>query len=147
MRFHPLSDEKTRVIFQEGITSQVEPLDPGVQRQILKKLKSLCESDYPPDAIEHERIQNLQIFAAGDQIRLYTKVVTNIPSGSSEYHIIYVLYIDEGHDYNHTDLATYNLDAQRLLEEITALGTIGDVETYLEDHNAMGPENFERLLE
>lgn len=93
-----------------------------------------------------EQIGNLDIIAAGDQCRLYTKVVPNIPRGQTEYHVIYVFYIDESHDYQQSDLATYHPQAQQVVETLTDYSDVGDVEQYLKQNGALDADDVSDLL-
>ena len=142
----PFSDEETRVIFGEGTLASLSQCDGKKQEKILKKLRDICESVSPPDQFIYEKIQNVDIIRPGDACRLYTKVVTYIPEGNTEYHIVYVLYIDADHEYDHGNLVTFNEGAQAKLECITALETVDDVELYLSEHDAMGADDLSELL-
>lgn len=93
-----------------------------------------------------ERIANLDILVVGDQGRLYTKVVDEIPRGNTEYHVIYLFFIDPNHDYPHTALATYSRNAEEKTEEVTALETVPAVEQYLTDHDALDKDDLRDLL-
>ena len=143
----PLSDEDTRVIFSDEAMDRLGRLEGSQQKQLLRRLLSILKAETPPSAHLHERIQNLDIIAAGDTIRLYTKVVENIPRGNTRYHIINVFYIDEGHDYLQRKLATYNTAAQERADRITSLVDIDDVEAYLERMNALDAADLQDLLE
>jgi len=68
--------------------------------------------------------------------RLYTKVVDEIPRGDTEYHVIYLFFIDPYHDYPHKALAAYSPSAEAKAEEVTALEQVSDVEQYSVLHKA-----------
>lgn len=143
----PFSDEETRVIFGKGTLSDLAECDGQTQEQLLKRLVTICENVSPPDHFIYETIKNLDIIRAGDTCRLYTKVVTNIPEGNTEYHVIFVLYIDADHDYDQSDLTRFSKQAQADLDEITNLETVPDVKEYLEDHDAMDVSDLQELLD
>ena len=143
----PLSDEDTRVIFSNEAKDRLDRLEGSQQKQLLRRLLSIVEAETPPSAHLHEQIQNLDIIAAGDSIRLYTKVVENIPRGNTRYHIISVFYIDEGHNYPHQKLATYNPAAQDRVDRVTSLDDVDDVEAYLERMDALNGDDLRDLLE
>ena len=142
----PLSDEKTRIILSNESGSNLDSLDGAKQRDVLKKLLDIAESDASPDSFVYEKIQNLDIIKYGSQGRLYTKVVTNIPRGNTEYHIVYVFFIDDKHGYDRSDLVTYGSEAQGRVDEITSLEDVDDVESYLDEYDALGPDDFRDLL-
>ena len=143
----PLSDEKTRVIFGGETLSNLAALDATKQRIVLERLLTILERAAPPDQFIYEKIGNVDIIRAGGQCRLYTKVITNVPREDTEYHVIYVLYIDSEHEYNQADLATYSGYAQARLEEVTSLATVSDVEAYLDENNAFSHDDLFDLLD
>ena len=142
----PLSDEETRIIFAGEAASNLQSLEGSEQKQILNRLVNILESGASPSALVHEQIGNLDIFVVGDQIRLYTKVVDEIPRGNSAYHVIYLFYIDDDHDYENTTLATYSPEAKQKAEKVTAIETVSNLEAYLEEQNAMDADDLRDLL-
>lgn len=79
MSWIPLTDEETRVIFAGEAASNLGSLEGSEQRQAINRLVSILENEANPSSLVHEQIGNLDIFTAGDQIRLYAKVVDEIP--------------------------------------------------------------------
>lgn len=142
----PLSDEETQVIFASETLDNLKSLDATKQELVLSRLADIASSESPPSQFVREQIKNIDIIAAGDQCRLYTKVVTHIPEGDTAYHLIFVLYIDDTHEYKQRDLVTYNTLAQDLLEAATSLDSVTDVEGYLEHHNALDVDALRSLL-
>ena len=142
----PLSNEKTRIIFAGEAASNFESLEGSEQRQILKRLVNILENDVKPSSLVYEQIGNLDIFAVGDQIRLYTKVVDEIPRGNAEYHVVYLFYIDDDHDYENKTLATYSPKAERKAEKVTSIDTVPNLEAYLEENDAMDANDLRDLL-
>ena len=143
----PLTDEETRIIFAGEAASNLRSLEHSEQEQIIKRLCAILESDAKPSSLRYERIGLLDIYAAGDQIRLYTKVVDEIPRGDAEYHLIYLFYIDDDHEYKQTDLATYSPAAEAKLQEATSLETVHDVEAYLDRMSAVDAADLRDLLD
>ncbi|MDS0280371.1 hypothetical protein NDI85_21530 [Halomicroarcula sp. S1AR25-4] len=143
----PLSDEETRFIFAGEARSNLGDCDPGDQRQIINRLIDIADRQSPPGQLVHEKIQNIDIFTAGDQCRIYTKTVTYVPENEPTYHIIFLLYIDDAHDYEQRVLAEYNQLSQTLLEAATSLDSVTDVEAYLEHHNALSPDDLRSFLD
>jgi len=143
----PLGDEKTRVIFAGEAASNFRALEGSEQQQVLKRLVSILENEVVPSSLVHEQIGNLDIYTVGSQIRLYTKVVDQIPHGNAEYHVIYLFYIDDDHEYEHRTLATYSPEAKQKAEQVTALDTVPDVETYLQEQDAVDTEQLRELLQ
>jgi hypothetical protein len=142
----PLSDEETRVIFAGEAASGFADLDPSEQEGLIRRLLSIITSEAPPSSFVHERIANLDIITVGDQMRLYTRVVDEIPRGNTEYHVIFLFYIDPRHDYAHQTLAEYSWDAESRAETVTSLDTVSDVDAYFEEHNALAEDDLRELL-
>lgn len=92
----------------------------------------VLDSKAVPTALVQEQIGNLDIYTACDQMRLYCKVVDQIPRGNAEYHVIYLFYIDDEHDYPQEQLATYSPQAAEKAATETALESVGDVEAHLD---------------
>jgi hypothetical protein len=143
----PLSDNETRVIFAGECESNLAALEGREQQAVLNRLLSIVENPSNPRAFVHERIQNLDIITAGDQIRLYSRVVEDIPQGDSVFHVIYIFYIDDDHDYQNHELSTYSVEAQNLVEIVTALELVSDVEEYFEEMNALDADDLRDLLD
>ena len=143
----PLTDEETRVIFAGEAASNLRSLEGSEQNQIISRLVDILERDTPPSAMVQERIGLLDIYTAGDQIRLYTRVVDKIPRGDAEYHLIYLFYIDDDHRYDQRELATYNQTAEAKLQEATTLETVQDVDAHLDTMNALDADDLRDLLD
>jgi hypothetical protein len=143
----PLSDEESRVIFAGEAASNFGALEGSEQQQVINRLVSVLDNEAKPSSFVHEQIGNLDIYTAGDQIRLYTKVVDGIPRGNAEYHVIYLFYIDDDHDYQNRKLATYGARAETKVEQVTSLRTVTDVEEYLSEQNAMDADELRDLLQ
>jgi hypothetical protein len=141
----PLTDEETRVIFAGEAAANFGAPGGSEQRQLISRLVDILESDAVPSALVHEQIGNLDIYTAGDQMRLYCKVVHQIPRGNAEYHAIYLFYIDDDHNYPREKLATYSPQAAEKAETVTVLSTVDDVEDYLEDHDALDVDDLREL--
>lgn len=142
----PLSDEETRVIFTGEAAQGLADLDPSEQEEVIRRLLNIVTSEAPPSSFVYERIANLDIITVGDQGRLYTKIVDEIPRGNTKYHVIFLFYIDPHHDYQHTTLAEYSRGAESRAEAVTSLDTVPDVEQYLEDHDALSKDDLRDLL-
>lgn len=142
----PLSDEESRVIFAGEAASNFGALEGSEQKQVINRLVTILESDTKPSSLIYERIGNLDIFTVGSQIRLYTKVVDEIPRGNAEYHVIYLFYIDDDHDYDNKTLATYSPEAKTKVKRITAIQTVPDVEQYLYENDALDAAALRDLL-
>ena len=146
MGYIPLGDEQTWVIFAGESQSNLASLEGSEQQQILTKLLQIAESDANPTAFRYEQIKNVDIIAVGDQIRLYTKIVDGIPSGNAEYHLIYLFYIDDDHEYEADTMSTYALESQTALDTATSLETVGDIESYLSEMQALDADALGDLL-
>jgi hypothetical protein len=144
--FVPLSNEKTRVIFAASSLSGLAKLDGRKQKGVLRCLISVIESESKPRQLAHEEIKNLDIFTVGSTARIYTKIVENIPRGNKKYHLIYVFYIDDQHDYEQSDLFKYSQRADTKANEATSLSDVSDVEEYLKRQDARTAEDLRSLL-
>lgn len=140
-------DEETHVIFEGSSTNHLEELGANKQRDVLEKLRDVASSDAPPDAFVYERIKNIDVLKFSKDGRIYSKIVTDIPQEGTQYHVVYVLYVDEDHDYDPTDLAEYNVEAQTKLDALTDLTDVTDVERYLDEHNSLDERDLEELTE
>ncbi|PGF17181.1 hypothetical protein CP556_14360 [Natrinema sp. CBA1119] len=148
MAYIPLGgSEETHVIFDGGIPTHLADLSASEQRDLLTKLRNIAREDAPPDGYVYEQIGNLDIIKFSGTGRTYTKVVTFIPERNTHYHIIYVLYVDEDHDYDQGGLGKLSQQAQQTLEMITNLESVKDVETYLEDQNSLTADDLDDLLD
>ena len=139
--------EETHIVFHEGIGSHLGELSANEQRDLLKTLRNVADSDAPPDNFVDEKIGNLDIIRFSKGGRIYSKIVTSIPQGNTEYHVIFVFYIDEDHDYNRGDLATYSQGAQQRMEQAISLSTVDDVALYLEEQDSLTAEDLTDLLD
>lgn len=141
----PLSDEETNVVFTETARETLGGLNADDQKAILSRLLDIVTSSALPSSFVRERIANLDIIAVSDQCRLYTKVVEEIPEGDTEYHVVFLFYIDVTHDYPHSALATYSRSAEQFVEHVTSLDGVDDVEAYLEANDALGAAELRAL--
>lgn len=141
-----LSDEETRVIFAGEAAAGLAELDASQQEEVLQRLLNIVTSEAPPSAFVYEQIANLDIITVGDQGRLYTKVVDEIPRGDTEYHIIFLFFIDPYHDYPHKALAEYSTSAEQKAEAATALESVDDVDEYLAAYDALDEADLQDLL-
>ncbi|WP_460921728.1 hypothetical protein [Salinarchaeum chitinilyticum] len=130
MRRVPLSDEETRVIFAGEAARCLAELDATGQEEIVSRLLNIVASDALPSSFVHERIANLDIITVGDQCRLYTRVVDEIPRGDTEYHVLFLFFIDPTHEYPHATMAEYSRSAEAKAEIVTALETVPDVDSF-----------------
>lgn len=146
MSYVPLSDGETRVIFAGEAVDDFATLDASQQEEVITRLLNIVTSEAPPSSFIYESIANLDILTVGDQGRLYTKVVDAIPRGDTEYHVIFLFFIDPYHDYPHKALAEYSSSAAATVEEITTLETVSDVEQYFVDHDALDETDLRDLL-
>lgn len=147
MAYIPLGgSEETHVIFEGRIPEQLARLEASEQRELLTKLKNVAEGDAPPDSYVYENIGNLDIIRFSDGGRAYSKVITYIPEGNTQYHVVYVLYVDEDHEYNRGELGKFSHRARRKLDAITDLESVENVESYLEDHDSLTADDLDDLL-
>ena len=147
MREVPLSNEETRVIFTGQSLSGLADLEGSKQKAVIHCLISIIESASKPRSRAHEQIANLDIFTAGSTIRLYTKVVEDVPRGNEKYHLIYLFYIDHKHEYARSDLVEYSERAQANMEIATSFETVCDVEEYFEEQNAYDADGLRAFLQ
>lgn len=142
----PLSNEETRVIFAGEAAEGLGKLDASEQEAVISRLLNIVTSEAPPSAFVYERIDNPDIITVGDQGRLYTKVVDEIPRGNTAYHILFLFFIDAGHDYPSRALAEYSRTAAARAENVTALERVEDVDQYLSARDALTERDLRELL-
>jgi hypothetical protein len=138
--------EETHIIFEGDFPEHLARLDASEQRGLLVKLRNIAMEDAPPDSYVYEQIGNLDILKFSEKGRVYAKVITYIPEGNTQYHVIYVLYVDEDHEYNQGKLGKFSQEAQQKLDAITDLEAVADVEGYLEAHNSVTADDLNTLL-
>lgn len=139
--------EETHIIFEGGFPDHLANLSASEQRDLLTKIRNIAKEDTPPDGYVYEQIGNLDIIKFSEAGRAYTKIVTFIPEGNTQYHIMYVLYIDKDHEYDQGKLGKFSQQAQTKLESITDLESVENVEAYLEKHNSLTAEDLDDLLD
>jgi len=142
----PLSDEETKVIVTDPALKVFQQLGRGEQREIINRLLNIVESSALPSSFVREQIANLDIIAVGDQCRLYTRLVEQIPEGNVEYHVIFLFYIDTSHDYPRDKLGKYSQSAEQFSDQLTDFNRVNKVEEYLEHHGALSANELEHLL-
>lgn len=148
MAYIPLGgSEETHVIFDGGFPEHLAGLSASDQLDLLTRLRNIAKEDAPPDGYVYEQIGNLDIIQFSGSGRVYTKVVTDIPEGNTQYHIVYVLYVDEGHEYDRGDVGIFSQQAQQKLDTITDLASVEDVEAYLDEHDSLTAEDLDDLLD
>jgi hypothetical protein len=141
-----LSDEERLVILTEEARRGLAQLDAHHQEIVVKCLLNIVTADVVPSELVYEQILNLDILRPEDQCRLYSRVVENLPRSNTMYHLVFVLYIDAFHEYRDQDLAEYSSEAERKANEVVEISTVGDLETYLEEHNALNEDDIRELL-
>ena len=139
--------EETHIIFDGRFPNHLASLSASEQRNLLTKLRNIAKETAPPDGYVYEQIGNLDIIKFSEAGRVYAKVVTFIPEDNTNYHIIYVLYVDEDHEYDQGELGKFSQQAQQKLDMITDLDTVEDVEAYLEEHNSLTVDDLDDLLD
>lgn len=141
-----MSDDETKVIFTVEAADNLTGLDGSDREAVIRRLADIAANDAPPSSFVDERIRNIDIIPVGGQTRLYTKVVDELPRGNTEYHVVFLLYIDATHDYPQARLTEYSVKAEQKLSRVTALETVADVERYLRDNDALGEADLRELL-
>jgi hypothetical protein len=142
----PLSDDETRVILSEESVSNLGSLGADRQEQILRKLIDIADHEAPPSELRYEQISSLDIYAVGSDCRLYAKAVDSLPPDGADYHLLFVFYIDETHEYDNTLLHEYNERAKRRVDELSNLTTVEEVETLFDRVNALSADDLCDLL-
>jgi hypothetical protein len=143
----PLGSEQTYVIFDSGVSEQLASLSASDQQVILSKLYNVVSADVSPDAFVYEQIRNIDIYRFSDSGRLYTAVMTQIPVSNPGYHIIYVLYVDSNHEYDHADLVEYSQLAACKVDRITSMSNIKEVEAFLDNRHSLDETDLADLID
>lgn len=141
-----LTDDETKVIFSQEALRALDRFDADDQATVIQRLLDIVETPVPPGSFVREQIINLDIISFGSQGRLYTKVVEGIPDGDSEYHIVFLFFIDIDHDYTNKELTEYSIAAERRAERVVNLISLEETEEYLDEHDALGQDELRQLL-
>lgn len=138
----PLSDDENVVVFVRPTLSDLEGLDGGEREQFLKRLLRTLESDAPDHYVEKafSNCDELQQFRAGRYLRGYCRLVM----GVAGYNVLFLFHVTK-HNYRQLDL--YDARACKRVSELTDLSSVGDVEEYLDAHDAMTVEDVRDVLD
>lgn len=142
----PLSDDETRVVLSEESVDNLRELGADRQKQVLRKLIDIADHEVPPSELRYERISNLDIYAAGSDCRFYAKAVDSLPPDDADYHLLFVFYVDQNHEYDNRDLYEYSERAEKRVDEGSRLTTVDEVETLFERVNALTVDDLRSLL-
>lgn len=139
-----LDDDETVVIFTDRSIETIRGLDGTQQETILSRLLTVVQSEAGPSHFIYEQVsgcEELEVIRAGDTLRIFCKVVEDIP----RYNIIYVFEVDP-HDYREADLRRFDRAACDKVEEIQARTTPEAIEEYVQDR-ALTENELEELRE
>lgn len=148
MRTVELSDEENYAILAEQFGEGMSSLGASDQRRVVKRLYTVLDSSNPQYYI-YETVQGcdeLEVIREGDSLRIYCRLVMGIPQNDKRYNVLFAFYVDN-HGYNATTLSNLDTAATQWLDEITSFSTVGDVDTYLERHDAKTAEFFAARLD
>lgn len=143
-----LSDEENYAIFPETFGNSLQLLDADDQRQVLKRLLKVLESDAPQRYI-YETVsgcEELQVIRAGDYLRILCRLVMGIPHEDKTYNVLFVFFVDN-HKYRNAVLQRLDDAAARRLRILTDFSTVADVDDYLDEHNAKQAEFLRKRLD
>lgn len=115
---------------------------------MLKRIHAVLESASPQYFIEErvEGCEELQVIRAGNDLRIYCRLVLGIPRVNKEYNVLYALYVDP-HEYRSAVLQRLDDAAKDLLTEATSLDDVTDVEAYLEEMHAFYAEDIQERID
>lgn len=139
-----LSDDETVAILAETFTNGLSDLgDRSRQVAVLKRIHQLLDSSAPQHFI-YETVQGcdeLEVIRAGDDLRIFCRLVMGIPEGDKQYNVLFVFYVDP-HEYRAQQLATFDVAAEQRLIEVTSFDDVDDVSGYLDEMNAFTSEEI-----
>lgn len=137
-----LSDDESVAIFTDRSLSAIRDLDRTDKEQVLKRLIAMLESPAPSRFIEKRfaGCEELEQLRAGDYLRVYCRLVRNAPG----YNILFVFGIT-AHKYR--NLARYDEQAQRRIREVTRQTSDEDVNTYVEENDALAAADLRGILD
>lgn len=138
----PLSDDENVAIFTQPAFSALSGLEQEQREQFLKRVLELLESPTPKHFIEKEfsNCDELQQLRAGDILRGLCRLLMGVHG----YNILFVFYVTK-HKYR--QLALYDQQACEVVERVTNIEYIEDIESYLSERDAMTAEDIEDIIE
>jgi alpha-ketoglutarate-dependent taurine dioxygenase len=146
-REHVLSSDETVVVFRTAAAESLfERLSKRrkLQRQFLGRVRDALESEVPAQFVEkpYRGVDHVEQFRAGDEMRGYCVYAEEPPS----YNVFYMLEVT-AHNYDAYPVAKYDRVAERVTEKLRSLSSVAETEAFLNDHDAMGTDDVERLLD
>ena len=144
-----LSDEENVAILAETFTDSLADLgDRTRQLAVLKRLYELLDSKTPQYFI-YEIVtgcEELQVIRAGDDLRIFCRLVVGIPEGNKHYNVLFVFYTDP-HRYDQGTLQRLDAAARERLETLGALNELDSVEQYLDEQNAFTAADIKQRID
>lgn len=138
----PLSDGTNVAIFVQPTYDDLATLDNREREQFLRRLQTLLESDAPRRYVEKSfsSCEELQQFRAGDYLRAYCRLVMDVHG----YNVLFLFRISK---HNYRQLGRFDARACDRLAELTAIRSVSDVESYLDERDAMTAGDVGDVLE
>ncbi len=72
---------------------------------------------------------------AGDDRRIFCRLVIGVPHGSDRYNVLFVFYVDR-HEYGSQNLQRLDAATRQRLRDLRSFDSVESVERYLETHHA-----------
>lgn len=138
MRVVKLSDGQNVAILAETFTESLASLgDKTHQRAVLKRIHALLSSSSPQHFIYEtvEGCDELEVIRAGDDRRIFCRLVMGVPHGAERYNVLFVFYVDR-HEYRSQNLQRLDAATRQRLRDLRSSDSIESVERYFENHHA-----------
>lgn len=144
-----ISDEENLAVLSDEFVESVGRLDTGTeQRYVLKEIRKVIESNTPRRFVYEvpEGCDTLEILRGADHLRIYCKLIEEVPRQNKTYNLLLLFYVDR-HNYRSQKLHDMDNVAQSEIERIEAFRSLDAVEQYLEQRQALDEGELTRLIE
>lgn len=144
-----ISDEENLAVLSDKFVESMARLDGGTeQRYVLKEIRKIIESNTPRRFVYEvpEGCDTLEILRGTDHLRIYCKLVEEIPRENKTYNLLLLFYVDR-HNYRSQKLQNMDSVARSEIERIEKFRSLDAVERYLEQQQALDEDELTRLIE
>lgn len=138
----PLSDNENVAIFSQQSFSALHNLDKDELEQFIGRVLTLLDSTTPKRYIEkkYSNCEELEQLRAGGYLRGLCRLIMDVHG----YNILFLFHVSK-HKYR--QLRLYDEQACDTVKEVTNMESIENVESYLDERNAMTAEDIKEILE
>lgn len=145
----PLSDEENRLILTERFGKSLRALDDkSRQLRVLNRIHALLDSVHPQHFI-YETLtgtDKLQIIRAGDDLRIYCRLVMGVPEDDKLYNVLYCFHVTP-HQYGRTDLGQFDSVAKAKMKKLKGYEQPREVTRYLDEEDAFSAADLKERID